>query len=175
MSTDEGAATHEDGERGGVTIHIRRATPDDAEGIAAMGERVTRATHLGFVDEVYVQGMLATWWRTGAIRESMTRTVHHVAHDDEGVVGTSVLGRLDGEPVLWKLYVDVGLHGSGVGSQLLDAALGHVEDGDSCLRLSVLEGNAPALAFYLRRGFVETGREPDPLGATNIWMARPLP
>ena len=44
--------------------------------------------------------------------------------------------------------------------------------GDTQLYLYVLEGNAPAIAFYERQGWEYSGAEPDHMGGADITALR---
>lgn len=60
------------------------------------------------------------------------------------------------------MYVAAEAQGSGAGDALMDAIEGAArERGASHLKLYVRDGNARAVAFYRRRGFVPYGIEPD--------------
>ena len=54
------------------------------------------------------------------------------------------------------LFVAPEAHRQGVGSQLLD----YLTEKQGCTRVDVNEQNPQARAFYLKYGFVETGRSP---------------
>lgn len=88
----------------------------------------------------------------------------HLAADYFPQVLLTVAER-DGRPVgfagtaeggLEMLFVDPAVHGTGVGSALLD----HVCARQGVVRVDVNEQNPDALAFYRRRGFTVTGRSP---------------
>ena len=97
-----------------------------------------------------------------------------VARDDEGVVGIATWGpsRDDDPPTAYELYAINVLargHGTGVADGLLVRTIG-----DRAASLWVVEGNARAIAFYRRHGFVdEGGRKPEPdTGVVEIRMSR---
>ena len=154
---------------------IRIAGPADAPALHALGRAVTYPTYEPIAGAAYAEYVMETWWRTDYIADSMERTTHYVAERDGAILGTAVVGFLDREPVLWKLYVLPGEHGSGIGSALLRAAVDGLPDGSGRLLLSYLDGNDRAAAFYRSRGFGYLRTEPDPDGRpAQIWMALPL-
>lgn len=154
---------------------IRAATPDDAPALHDLGVAVTYPTYTPIAGEAYAAYVLETWWRSDYIADSMSRTVHYVAERDGYLIGTATVGALEGDPVLWKLYVLPAEHGTGVGSALLRTAIEGLADGAERLLLSYLDGNEHAAAFYRARGFGYLRTEPDPEGRPDqIWMALPL-
>ncbi|MBC7897531.1 MAG: GNAT family N-acetyltransferase [Cytophagaceae bacterium] len=65
---------------------------------------------------------------------------------------------------LQRFYVDVPWHGRGVAQRLMAAAKGAARElGGEWLWLSVWEGNARAIAFYAKAGYVDAG-------GTEFWL-----
>ena len=153
---------------------IREATPDDARALHDLGAAVTWPTYAPIAGEDYAAYVMETWWESDYIAESMERTTHFVAERDEHALGTAVVGALDGEPVLWKLYVLPAEHGNGIGSALLAAVIDHVEGADH-LQLSYIDGNVSAAAFYRAKGFTDVRTEGGEGGVTHRWMSLALP
>ena len=79
------------------------------------------------------------------------RVVGFVGYGDRGPEAPDV-----GE--VFALYVLPAYHGTGVGQQLLDAALNRLSDYPR-ICLWVLRGNARAIRFYEKNGFHATGEE----------------
>ncbi|UYM04464.1 GNAT family N-acetyltransferase [Solicola gregarius] len=154
---------------------IREATRDDAQALHELGAAVTIPTYAPIAGEEYARFVMETWWRTDYIAESMGRTTHYLAERDHEILGTAVVGDLDGEPVLWKLYVLPSEHGSGIGSALLETAIGGLPDDVDRLLLSYLDGNEHAAAFYRAKGFTYVRSASDAGGVTNHWMGLALP
>ncbi|MGI8713077.1 MAG: GNAT family N-acetyltransferase [Solirubrobacteraceae bacterium] len=78
---------------------------------------------------------------------------------------------------LWGMWVEPGRRGERIGERLVDAVRGWAAGRDArFLRLGVIE-DSPAIRFYERLGFVDTGeRKPlqrDP-SITAVYMARPV-
>lgn len=126
-------------------MHIRDAVDGDHEVLLGVWRRAVEATH-HFLTPAAVDGYEEQL--RGALPRAAVRVV--TGPDDE-VVGFSA-GR-GGE--IDMLFVDPAVHGTGVGTALLDdAAARH-----PILTLDVNEQNPAARAWYRRRGFVETGRD----------------
>lgn len=187
------AAGHADaGVRGGVLVvtdpdgqsvtcrpapyRLRPARPGDLAGLYALGERVVPATYGPIAGDGYVQRSLQTWWAPERKAESLRRTTTFVAEAAGAIIGTSNLGRtVDGDPVVWTLYVDPAWQGRGVGTALLAAALDAVPGGAPRLLLEHLAGNDRAARFYRRLGFRPLRTEADPDGwPDRVWLSLTL-
>jgi ribosomal protein S18 acetylase RimI-like enzyme len=133
-----------------VTFVIRRATADDALGIATVNVTSWRESYSAFLSDSFLSAMSipdrAVGWRTSAERNTI-----HVLDVDGEVRGFSV-ARAHPELELRLLYQVASEHGSGSGQALLDAAIG-----DSPAFLWVAELNPRAQAFYRRNGFEPDG------------------
>ncbi|HEU4674477.1 MAG TPA: N-acetyltransferase [Motilibacteraceae bacterium] len=109
-------------------------------------------------------------------------TATFVAEGSGGCWLGQMAGYVDapGSAMLVAVYVAPSVRGraAGVADALLDAVVAWARQHAGTLRLLVHEDNARARAFYLRRGFTETGRtepyELDP-SAREIEMALLLP
>ena len=153
-------------------VEVRRATVDDAEGIARVHIQVWRDTYSSMVepgelDELSVERR-AERWRT------------HLAGDAEAwvaVVNAAIVGFAratthDAQAVrpreLEAIYVLPEHHGTGIAQALLDAAIGDVP-----AFLFVARGNPRATRFYERNGFAFDGAsEQYPLVRTPITSLR---
>jgi ribosomal protein S18 acetylase RimI-like enzyme len=136
---------------------IRRATPADAAGIAAVEVRTFRHAYADILEPEYL-AELDPSARAGEWREVLDgddRAVF-VAEMNGRVVGyTSV--RRDGE--LRMLYVDPVAQGAGVGSQLLTEA-----EAAGARVLEVFEANGHGRHFYEARGWRDDGPTGEWLG-----------
>lgn len=75
-----------------------------------------------------------------------------------GLARCSVFDEFDHRPFVYSVYVARPLRGTGLADELLDLAEGWARaQGHGELYLYVHQDNARAIAFYRRRGFVETG------------------
>lgn len=156
-----------------MPYRIRQATPADAENIVRM--------HTAAHEECYAHLLPSTFFADS--REGIGERIAQrgpylasqdprlVAHDEAGeVVGLADAGPardsdMTGIPELYRIYTLSRTYGSGLGSQLLQAAIG-----DAPAYLWVLEDNPRANAFYRKSGFV-----PDGARKTQTWKGVELP
>jgi GNAT superfamily N-acetyltransferase len=156
-----------------MPYRIRQATPADAEAIVRM--------HTAAHEECYAHLLPSTFF--AGSRESIGERIDQrgpylaskdprlVAHDESGeVVGLADAGPardpdLVGIPELYRIYTLSRTYGSGLGSQLLQAAIG-----DTPAYLWVLEENQRARAFYRKSGF-----SPDGARKAQTWDRAELP
>jgi RimJ/RimL family protein N-acetyltransferase len=140
-------------------VTVRRAVPDDAEGIVALLDAVAREGTLG---------VPASPRRPVAERALLAGTAGIACAswvaEAEGRIGGHLLAVRGPAPYL-RHVADVAvavaphLRQRGTGGRLLDCALAWGrEQGLAKISASVLAGNAPALALFASRGFVEEGR-----------------
>ena len=152
--------------------------PDDAEEVGRVHVRVWQEAYAGLMPAAYLDSLdpdeFAAHWRERLLapRDGVR---HWLARDEAGIVGLATSGpaRDDHAPTPWQLYAINVLargHGTGVGSALLDAALG-----DRAAYLWVVEGNHRAIAFYRKHGFTDDGvRDLLPeTGTPEVRMSRP--
>ena len=144
---------------------IRGATPEDVTAIADLEDEA-----LG-IDA----------WSEGLVREGVLGalpTIHYlVAEQDGTVAGFAVASVVSDVAELQRIAVQPGLRRGGQASALLESVVSLARDGGADrLLLEVRETNAPALAFYAARGFVEVARRPRYYrdGATAVVMRRAL-
>jgi ribosomal protein S18 acetylase RimI-like enzyme len=155
---------------------IARPTLDDLEEMGRVHVQVWQEAYAGLMSDDFLAGLDPTAgpriWRErfGGIPE----VSWWIARDDVGVVGLATSGppRDDDAPVPLELYaINVlrRVHGTGLADDLLTHTIG-----DRPAYLWVLDGNARAIAFYRKHGFVdEGGRKPEPNSdLVEIRMAR---
>ena len=128
---------------------IRVAGPADAEAVADL-----EATCLG--DDA---------WPAGLVVEGLSGrlpTVAYLVAEVEGeVVGHAVVSVVDGLAELQRIAVAPAHRRTGLGGDLVAAALDHARtQGARRMLLEVREDNAAALALYQHRGFTELSRRP---------------
>jgi GNAT superfamily N-acetyltransferase len=138
---------------------IRRATPDDAAGIAAVLVRAWRRDYADIVDaqvlaELDAEERTAKWrdWLDG------DEAVAWVAQEGDRIVGFASLR----DAKLTTLYVDPVAQGAGVGTGLLAEA-----EAAGARELEVFEANGHGRHFYEARGWLDDG-------PSGEWLARPL-
>ena len=152
---------------------VRRATVDDAGGIARVHIQSWRETYTplvepGELDDLSVERRTERWATNLAGGAEVW-----VAESDGAVIGFSGVGGGNHEehprPLeLGALYVLADHHGSGAGQALLDAAIG-----DAPAFLFVADRNPRATRFYQRNRFVFDGvSEEFPLVRTPIVSLR---
>ncbi|GAA1546345.1 GNAT family N-acetyltransferase [Actinomadura kijaniata] len=144
---------------------MRRAVPDDADAVARVHVTAWREAYRGVFPDAYLDGLdprerAATWW--GEMSDP-ARTVL-VAVDGARVVGFASFGPpRDADPgggdraELYAIYLEPGRWGGGGGRALMREVLAGLAPGTRGLVLWVLEGNARAIRFYERHGFVPDG------------------
>jgi putative acetyltransferase len=118
---------------------FRRARPDDAAEIATLFARVRRGK-LPYLPRPYTPQEDLAFFRDHVMRDCTV-----------WVAGSeSILGFVAFRPG-WvdQLYVDLGQHGRGIGSALLDKAMAT----EPRLQLWAFRRNRAAIAFYLHKGF----------------------
>lgn len=154
-----------------MSITIRKATVADVDAVRSVGLRTWPDAYADVLTPEEIAAGLAEWWSVEAVERTIRDGITLLAEEPGGeAVGMVGLGRHDGKWVMWKLYVLPDRQGKGYGHDLLAAAIEALPAGTDELWLDVLEGNAPAIKFYRRHGFVEVRRE-DSL----VWMRRHLP
>jgi GNAT superfamily N-acetyltransferase len=146
-------------------IELRVLTPDDWADWRAL-----RLVALADAPDAF-GGKLADWQGEGDREErwrgrlSLPQSHNLLAMLDGRPVGmaSGAPGETDGVAELLSMYVDSAARGQGVGDLLIGEVERWARDvfGASTLELAVSEGNAPAVAFYQRHGFQDTGRVGD--------------
>jgi ribosomal protein S18 acetylase RimI-like enzyme len=163
-------------------IMMRRATPDDCDILAVLGERTFRETFVEGFAIAYPPHDLADFVTRSYAPEVLAAKLADpaqalwLAFEGDAPIGYANAGpcRLphpdvrphDGE--LYRLYLSQGQQGHGRGRRLMDAALAWLERAyPGPLWLGVWSGNLKAQAFYARYGFEKVGEYDFPVGATR--------
>jgi len=155
-----------------MSVTVRQATVEDAEGIARVHIQAWRETYTALVepgelDELSVERR-AERWRSHLQGQAEA----WVAVAGGEIVGFSRATTHDESAVrpreLESIYLLADYHGCGVGQALLDAAIG-----DAPAFLFVARGNPRATRFYERNGFAFDGTSEEyPLVRTPIISLR---
>lgn len=134
----------------------RLAAGDDLTAVARVYACSWRHAYQGIVPQGYLDSLSEGFWQLG-LEQSADRTF--IAREGGEVVGVCThgparVGAFAGWGEIVSLYVLPERAGRGVGSKLLDVALDALAaEGFERAYLWVLADNAPARAFYERRGF----------------------
>lgn len=163
-------------------LSLRPATAADAPLIAAMHAASWQATYRSLLPDAFLQREVgderAAYWRARMEAPGGERRLVLIAERDDThePVGFVCVEKQPDSP--WGVLLD-NLHalpahqGIGVGKRLLCAAQDWARaQGETQLYLYVLEGNAPAIAFYERQGWQYAGAEPDRMGGADITALR---
>lgn len=126
-------------------MHVREATPDDAEAVRRVADAAWHEAHDEIVGADAVDAFLARHYDPADLRER---------YRDGDVVGYATGVPTEDAYALGSIYVRPDRQGDGVGTALLErveAAGG--EAGYDALRLVVMADNDDSIAFYETRGF----------------------
>jgi GNAT superfamily N-acetyltransferase len=154
-----------------MAMLIRVADGNDLAAVLDVGRRTWPVTYGPIAGEDYVAMGLAKWWTEDATIPAIRTGRVTVAEVDGTVVGIAVVGAHEQHLILWKLYVLPEYQGKAIGSALLESVVASATGVYPEIRISYLDGNTLAEAFYRGRGFVEISRESGGDGIPeSIWM-----
>lgn len=151
---------------------IRSAVPDDTDALVALVESAYRgdSSRTGWTTEAD----LLDGQRTDV--EDVKQALEHliVAEDDSGLLGCCALVPKEGHAYFGMFAVRPGTQGGGVGSQLLaEAERLAAEQGLSHVEMTVISVRTELIAYYVRRGYVDTGElRPFPYGDERFGRPR---
>ena len=162
------------------SLALRPATEADAGLIASIHSASWQATYRGLLPDAFLDGEIAheraSYWRARMSAPGAERRIVLIAERAGEPVGFVCVERQPDSP--WGVLLD-NLHalpayqGIGAGKLLMRAAQDWArEHGEAQLYLYVLDGNAPAIAFYERQGWQFSGAEPDHMGGVDITALR---
>ena len=157
---------------------IDRARREDVAAICAFGAAVLPPHYEPLIGADAAAELVADWWNPRVTAEGVAAGALWVARDGRGaIIGVGELGSIDGEPVVYKLYVVADIRGGGVGARLLDAMIAEVPAGVPRVLLEHVAANRRAARFYEREGFVVDRVEmvdPSRPERDLVWRARAL-
>lgn len=172
-------------------LHIRPATADDAELIAAIAEKTFRDTFTTESSAQDVDDYARDSFELSRIQAELADSANSflLASVDEATApigyaklrtGTSEPSVTGSNPVeLERLYVDKTMIGKGFGAALMQASLDMARDrGYQTIWLGVWEENERAIAFYKRWAFQQVGTHIFRLGTddqTDFILTRSVP
>ncbi|QYJ02582.1 ribosomal protein S18-alanine N-acetyltransferase [Nocardioides panacisoli] len=132
-----------------MNLAVRAASGGDVEPVAALEEH---AFPVSAWSRAMVTDGVAGGWPTTRFR---------VAEHEDGVVGYIAVSVVDDVAELQRIVVQPGDRRLGIGSALLEDAIGlAVPDGARRMLLEVREDNDQGRGFYDAQGFVEIARRP---------------
>jgi N-acetylglutamate synthase-like GNAT family acetyltransferase len=153
-------------------MQLRSATGADVDDLVALVESAYRgdASREGWTTEAD----LLDGQRTDAqdVLESLDHLV--VAEDESGLVGCCALEPKGDFGYFGMFAVRPGTQGAGIGSRLLEEAERRAaEQGLRHVEMTVITVRTELLAYYLRRGYVDTGvQRPFPYGDERFGRPR---
>ncbi len=138
---------------------IRTASDKDLEAVQALLVDTWHATY----DDIYgadkVDDITGDWHSIEALRQRLKQpNSEFLVADDGKVVGGMAFASMkdDNTLALHQLYVSPRMQGFGIGGQLLEEILSCFFDAKT-VELEVEPENKPAVRFYKKYGFAETG------------------
>ena len=145
-------------------MEIRAAVPEDIDEVVALVESAYRG-----------EGSRAGWTTEADLLDGQRTDLEEVrsvlpwllvARSDGELIGCCVLEERGDHGYFGMFAVRPGLQGSGTGSALLDAAETRARAaGLHRVEMTVLASRTELIGFYLRRGYVKTGKtKPFPYG-----------
>lgn len=157
---------------------IRRATPEDAERLAALASRSFTETFGHLYPPADLDHFLTTSYTPQTQREALSdpqRAVWLLEQGDEAIghvyVGPCGLPHADvaaGDGEIKRLYVLRQAHNGGWGTRLMQVAMDWLlREGPRTLWVGVWSENLGAQRFYARWGFAKVGDYEFPVGATR--------
>lgn len=158
-----------------MSLSVRPAVVSDLGEIRAFGRRVLIPFYESIGLPQYGEMNLAQYWESDeqvlAVREG--RVI--VAEVDGSIVGVTEFGSYNGEPIIWKLYIQPEMRRHGLGTKLVNSAISTGAKGATSVLVEHPIENESAGRFYDQLGFdvvwVDTGDGP---GATTVWRRRTL-
>lgn len=143
-----------------MDIVIKKMQTDaEIRGKAYVHYRAWQEAYRGLMDPAYLDSVTLEKCEKAAYRWPDNILV---AKDGENVVGFVVYSDCRDEDLpdageVVAIYVLSGYYGTGTGQKLMDAALGILDR--PCVAVWVLRGNARAIRFYEKNGFVFDGAQ----------------
>lgn len=155
-----------------VTPVIRRANPDDAVAVAALGARLFTIAYGPTHPEPELSRYLARAFAPDAVAQRLAdpSVTYLVAASPEGALCAYV--QINRDEIV-RFYVDPQFQGTGLAQRLMAAALGVIASaGCTEARVQVWQRAPQAVAFYRKCGFQITGTAEFHFGARidQDWM-----
>ncbi len=153
---------------------IRKATPEDVQGVALLYEKMLDYEEANIKYTSWQRGIYPT---VDTARAGVTHGSLYILEEDGKILASAVLDKRqppEYKKVEWSksvkstealvihtLCVDPKFSGSGIGSALVDFAKQLALDlGCLCLRLNTTDRNTPAASLYSKNGFTVADARP---------------
>lgn len=158
-----------------MSLSLRSAEASNLDEIRAFGRRVLTPFYESIGLPQYGEMNLTHYWESAEQAVAIAEGRVLVAEVDGIIVGVTEFGSYDGEPIIWKLYVDPTMRGQGIGAELINAAIRAGARGATSVLVEHPSENEVAAHFYERLGFtVSQIDEGDGPGATTVWRQKTL-
>lgn len=161
-------------------IQIREMLVDDAEAVCQLYSQSWKEAYRDIIEPGQLEDEISKRFsrELQAQEASNPDIITLVATENDHLIGAS-LSKMDDRNQAWidRIHVVPEKFGSGVGEDLLRATLAK-HSGLQTIALKVLKGNARAVAFYEKHGFVVTDKissDPNVGGVDSIIMTRTIP
>lgn len=145
----------------------RVKTQEEIVTVARLAREIWTAHYVPIVGREQVEYMLERFQSETAVSKQISEGVEYVLISREGeALGYAAITPEDAETLfLSKIYVRESARGCGAGKAFLSHARCIAEDrGFSQIRLTVNRQNTETIAWYHRRGFVQTGLQCQDIG-----------
>ncbi len=156
---------------GVMSVAVRLATESELVAVRFIGFATWPQTYAPIAGVDYVVSGLDEYWNAESIRAAIRSGNIYIALDSDEVVGMSEVAMLNGDLVMWKLYVLPGRQRSGVGRALLDAVKQRAANENKSLLTEYVAANTRAGSFYRSQGFIELKPPASPLD--SVWLRLP--
>ena len=156
---------------------VRRADVSDVPSVCEFGERHIRPHYAPLIGARAADAQVVTWWNADRITSAASAGLLLLAETQGRVVAVAQHGRNGVDDVIYKLYVDPGYRGRGLGPRMIAAVLEALPPDARRICVEHFAGNVRAAAFYEREGFVVERVEPSGTGAPEldvVWRTRNL-
>jgi ribosomal protein S18 acetylase RimI-like enzyme len=163
------------------SVQIRKALPDDAEGMLRVQQITWLATYPNKDEGITKEDVKAKLdemafgaieRRRKHIKEENSSMFYLIAAIHNQIIGMLMGTKSDNKNKLAALYIIPEYQGMGIGSQLMGKVLGWF-DSDKKTVLEVAAYNSKAIAFYRKFGFIENG--PTTSGVAKLPSGKIIP
>ena len=142
-------------------MFTRTASDRDLDAVRALLVETWHATYDAIYGRDRVTAITDDWHSIEALRARLKQPHSEfiVADDGAAIGGMAFASAVEGGSVvmLHQLYVRPSMHGRGIGGMLMDEIEACFPEART-MRLEVEEANAPAIRFYVSRGYRQVGR-----------------